>query len=933
MQELSNLNIRSILVTSGTLSPLPSYSLELGLSFPHTLENPHIISDEQIHVRVIGRGVGGKLLSSQYNRREDSEYISELGCTIVNLARVVPAGMLVFFPSYGVMENCVGGWGGPCSRRGNYKDNGPQQHAIFSARRKHQSNKPHSGQNSFPHAPNFFGSSQQQPIWKRLLAQKAIVLEPKSTSDLADAIADFHKYLNLPKSSGCILMGVCRGKISEGIDFSHDMCRAVVITGLPFAPFLDPKVKLKREYLDGVRAGHNLKPSGDGGFAGDSSHGLSHQTPITLSGMEWYQQQAHRAVNQAVGRVIRNKYDYGAVLLLDSRFGEPRNIEGLSRWVRTRVLPDETFGVAINSLGQFYRRAKIKELELDAERRAFAAPPLTPSPAVLLAYEEDLPNDQSEIRPAKVAVVKPPLDMVDINGEGATQDADEGRGYIHHDQIIAISTTGVQSGKEKAARNPIVTNGNMMGGTEVSRGLEDLYRSSKSSSRSSSNLARNDTVEVQTLTGKLVPSKQSIPDGSGEADLSTRSAAQVFFDAAKNTLTSADLISFRKLLVAMKKHGDKKETEPYMDVAGLLIDILLRYDTIENQGATEQRLSKLFFPLLPAVYQQEIQELMLKKQLQKSTFMIYCREKVPKELRGKFCTLVFRALKGFFLVAPGTSVSRNDTIRLCSPVVEFFYRNGLHVAESTSARNADKRPLLSSFCDLLPAGLRSIPDKLINDVETAEALKRVKVKEKAKEGENSVETVRFSPAIRVEHESGEIGKQKSESLEEIENERTMKAALIEAKQIMTQKRDRVKAEIERRNINAENPNLSRVARPAKKPFKPSLTSINLSGNPFDRSKAGKMLIKEDRVAQILLYAKSAPVERGMSKTRIPENLIATECRICDKSCKEVSICIDSASCFYFSLMNPHARSSQALDGRMWPCCVRYMLVTMACKIV
>jgi Rad3-related DNA helicase len=34
--------------------------------------------------------------------------------------------------------------------------------------------------------------------------------------------------------------------LSQGIDFADEKCRAVVITGLPFAPYLDPKVKLKR---------------------------------------------------------------------------------------------------------------------------------------------------------------------------------------------------------------------------------------------------------------------------------------------------------------------------------------------------------------------------------------------------------------------------------------------------------------------------------------------------------------------------------------------------------------------------------------------------------------------------------------------------------------------------------------------------------------
>ena len=92
MRELQSLGVRSIIITSGTLSPLPGYSLELGLSFPHTLENPHIILPEQIRVSVVGRGVSGKVLSSSYGRRDDEEYVSELGNTLAGLIRVVPGG-------------------------------------------------------------------------------------------------------------------------------------------------------------------------------------------------------------------------------------------------------------------------------------------------------------------------------------------------------------------------------------------------------------------------------------------------------------------------------------------------------------------------------------------------------------------------------------------------------------------------------------------------------------------------------------------------------------------------------------------------------------------------------------------------------------------------------------------------------------------------
>lgn len=39
-----------------------------------------------------------------------------------------------------------------------------------------------------------------------------------------------------------------------------------------------------------------------------------------LAGEDWYSQQASRAVNQAVGRVIRHRHDYGAIIFCDERF-------------------------------------------------------------------------------------------------------------------------------------------------------------------------------------------------------------------------------------------------------------------------------------------------------------------------------------------------------------------------------------------------------------------------------------------------------------------------------------------------------------------------------------------------------------------------------------------------------------------------------------
>ena len=50
------------------------------------------------------------------------------------------------------------------------------------------------------------------------------------------------------------MMGVCRGRISEGLDFSDNAARCVIMVGIPYPLLNDPKVMLKRDYLDKRRA-------------------------------------------------------------------------------------------------------------------------------------------------------------------------------------------------------------------------------------------------------------------------------------------------------------------------------------------------------------------------------------------------------------------------------------------------------------------------------------------------------------------------------------------------------------------------------------------------------------------------------------------------------------------------------------------------------
>uniref|UniRef100_A0A8C5YP65 Regulator of telomere elongation helicase 1 n=1 Tax=Marmota marmota marmota TaxID=9994 RepID=A0A8C5YP65_MARMA len=164
-------------------------------------------------------------------------------------------------------------------------------------------------------------------------------LRLRLTSLFLQVIDAYYKQVASPGSSGATFLAVCRGKASEGLDFSDTNGRGVVVTGLPYPPRMDPRVVLKMQFLDEMRS-----QSGAGGQF--------------LSGQEWYRLQASRAVNQAIGRVIRHRHDYGAVFLCDHRFACADARAQLPSWVRPYLKVYNNFGHVIRDVAQFFRVAQ-----------------------------------------------------------------------------------------------------------------------------------------------------------------------------------------------------------------------------------------------------------------------------------------------------------------------------------------------------------------------------------------------------------------------------------------------------------------------------------------------------------------------------------------------------------------------------------------------
>eukprot|EP00727_Mastigamoeba_balamuthi_P005711 m51a1_g176 putative regulator of telomere elongation helicase 1-like (853) ;mRNA; r:584092-587690 len=274
---------RSVL-TSGTLAPLDTLASELGIPFDVRLENPHVVPQENVWAGTLTVGPSNSALNGSYKNRSNPQYVADVGNALVNFARMIPAGVLVFFPSYKMLSTCVEEW---------------KQRARGMA------------------------------TWQLIEKHKRVFVEPKFAAQMGVVFDEFCREIKTG-SGGAMFFAVARGKVSEGLDFSDDNARAAVVIGLPYPNVSDTRVKLKRKFLDD-------------------------QVAARTTASAWYAQQAMRAVNQCIGRVIRHKGDYGAIILCDDRFASQGTKEMLPAWIRPSLREYKSFGDSMRSIVAFFK--------------------------------------------------------------------------------------------------------------------------------------------------------------------------------------------------------------------------------------------------------------------------------------------------------------------------------------------------------------------------------------------------------------------------------------------------------------------------------------------------------------------------------------------------------------------------------------------------
>ncbi|EED21465.1 TFIIH complex helicase Rad3, putative [Talaromyces stipitatus ATCC 10500] len=188
----------SIVVTSGTLTPLDMFPKML--NFTPVLQESYTmtLARRSFLPMIVTRGSDQSQISSSFQTRNDPSNLRNYGTLLLDFAKIVPDGIVVFFPSYLYMESTLHVWSGM---------------GILDM------------------------------IWN----YKLILVETPDAQESSLALETYRTACC--NGRGAILMSVARGKVAEGVDFDHQYGRAVICIGVPFQYTESRILRARLEFL------------------------------------------------------------------------------------------------------------------------------------------------------------------------------------------------------------------------------------------------------------------------------------------------------------------------------------------------------------------------------------------------------------------------------------------------------------------------------------------------------------------------------------------------------------------------------------------------------------------------------------------------------------------------------------------------------------
>jgi chromosome transmission fidelity protein 1 len=288
---------KCVILAGGTMEPISEFTNFLVPYLNDTkikhFSCDHVIPDKNLKVFPISHYNDMKLEFS-FQKRNDEKMIIQLGNALCQLLNKIPDGSVAFFPSYSYLFEVVEIW-------------------------------------------------KKSGIYDRLSKVKTIFQEEKNKS-VDEILLEYKKCIELQENgkNGAFLLSVVGGKMSEGINFSDELARAVFMIGLPYPNAFSSDLIAKKEYIEKkyIESGNSTS------FAKAKSQ-------------EFYENLCMKAINQSVGRAIRNINDYAVIYLIDSRYDNSRIQKKLSGWVRKRLILNSTGRDIIMETQRFFEQNSV----------------------------------------------------------------------------------------------------------------------------------------------------------------------------------------------------------------------------------------------------------------------------------------------------------------------------------------------------------------------------------------------------------------------------------------------------------------------------------------------------------------------------------------------------------------------------------------------
>ncbi|KAH8582584.1 DNA repair helicase family [Cryptosporidium sp. chipmunk genotype I] len=260
-------NTKSTMLVGGTLEPLTEFQPLLSSMEPMSIVKfsaNHHISNGNLMCLIIPKFIDNSIIDLRYEYRTDAKQLLNLCELLSVLSSEIPNGICVFFTSHNFLD-------------------------VFFKFLISDKN-----------STNFHQS---------IIKNKKIFKEKRKGSNSGkELLTSYKNHILNNKEHGAILFAVLNGTLSEGVNFSDELCRCLIIVSLPF-PQKTEMLSCKEKYFN--------RSSGD-----CYKYENMYRKVICM-----------KTVNQCIGRAIRHRSDYSSILLVDHRYNTAEVKQMLPRWI------------------------------------------------------------------------------------------------------------------------------------------------------------------------------------------------------------------------------------------------------------------------------------------------------------------------------------------------------------------------------------------------------------------------------------------------------------------------------------------------------------------------------------------------------------------------------------------------------------------------